>query len=204
MAGFATICFVLFLSDEFAEPVLPLAGDSISRRSNIFWFSSSSTNTQAVSMRRRESGASSWRPNSRACGVSTFAADLSNISQKSWSVYFLSYGLEFCLQRLSWMAISARIVRLNFDRSCRCCGCSWNKACIAFTCFEMSWPYMFLIKHAKAMEPCILVIWIYRACSAVVIALRFGTQDPGFEPSLFHKACYMPLHGCWMKLRLFL
>ncbi len=34
-----------------------------------------------------------------------------------------------------------------------------------------------------------------RACSAVVIALRCGTQDPGFEPGLFHKACYMPLHG---------
>jgi hypothetical protein len=29
-----------------------------------------------------------------------------------------------------------------------------------------------------------------RACSAVVIALRFGTQGPGFkfEPCLFHKA----------------
>ncbi len=24
---------------------------------------------------------------------------------------------------------------------------------------------------------------------------RFGTQGPGFEPGLFHKACYMPLHG---------
>ncbi len=35
-----------------------------------------------------------------------------------------------------------------------------------------------------------------RACSVVVIALRFGTQGPGFEPGLFHKACYMPLHGC--------
>ncbi len=35
-----------------------------------------------------------------------------------------------------------------------------------------------------------------RACSAVVIALRFGTQGPGFEPGLFHKAWYMPLHGC--------
>jgi hypothetical protein len=34
-----------------------------------------------------------------------------------------------------------------------------------------------------------------RACSVVVIALRFGTQGPGFEPGLFHKACYMPLHG---------
>ncbi len=33
----------------------------------------------------------------------------------------------------------------------------------------------------------------YRACSAVVIALRFGTQGPGFEPDLFRKACYMPL-----------
>ncbi len=32
--------------------------------------------------------------------------------------------------------------------------------------------------------------------SAVVIALRFGTQGPGFEPGLFHKACYMPIHGC--------
>ncbi len=41
------------------------------------------------------------------------------------------------------------------------------------------------------------------ACSAVVIALRFGTQGPGFKPGLFHKACYMPLHGCWMKLRVF-
>ncbi len=39
------------------------------------------------------------------------------------------------------------------------------------------------------------------ACSAVVIVLRFGTQGPGFEPGLFHKACYMPLHGFWMKLR---
>jgi hypothetical protein len=35
-----------------------------------------------------------------------------------------------------------------------------------------------------------------RACSAVVTALRFGTQGPGFEPGLFHKACCMPLHGC--------
>jgi hypothetical protein len=35
MAGFATICFTLFLSDAFAAPDLPLAGDSISRRSNI-------------------------------------------------------------------------------------------------------------------------------------------------------------------------
>ncbi len=42
-----------------------------------------------------------------------------------------------------------------------------------------------------------------RACSAVVIALRFGTQGPGFEPGLSHKACYMPLHGCWIKLRVF-
>ncbi len=36
----------------------------------------------------------------------------------------------------------------------------------------------------------------YRACSAVVISLRFGTQDPGFEPGLFHKACYIALYGC--------
>ncbi len=43
-----------------------------------------------------------------------------------------------------------------------------------------------------------------RACSAVVIALRFVTQGPGFEPGLFHKACGMPLHGWWMKLRVFL
>ncbi len=28
----------------------------------------------------------------------------------------------------------------------------------------------------------------YRACSAVVIALRFGTQGPVFEPGLFHKS----------------
>ncbi len=42
-----------------------------------------------------------------------------------------------------------------------------------------------------------------RACSAVVVALRFGTQGPGFKPGLFHKACYMPLHGCWMKLRVY-
>ncbi len=35
-----------------------------------------------------------------------------------------------------------------------------------------------------------------RACRAVVIALRFGSQGPGFEAGLFHKACYMPLHGC--------
>jgi hypothetical protein len=34
-----------------------------------------------------------------------------------------------------------------------------------------------------------------RACRAVVIALRFGTQGLGFEPNLLHKACYMPLHG---------
>ncbi len=27
-----------------------------------------------------------------------------------------------------------------------------------------------------------------RACSAVVIALRFGTQGPGFEPGLFYKS----------------
>ncbi len=43
---------------------------------------------------------------------------------------------------------------------------------------------------------------LYWACSAVVIALHFGTQGHGFEPGLFHKACYMPLHGCWMKLRI--
>ncbi len=36
----------------------------------------------------------------------------------------------------------------------------------------------------------------HRACSGVVIALRFGTQGPGFEPGLFHKTCYMSLHGC--------
>ncbi len=35
-----------------------------------------------------------------------------------------------------------------------------------------------------------------RACSAVVIVFRFGAQNPGFELGLFHKACYMPLHGC--------
>ena len=29
---------------------------------------------------------------------------------------------------------------------------------------------------------------MHRACSAVVIALCFGTQGPGFEPDLFHKA----------------
>jgi hypothetical protein len=40
-----------------------------------------------------------------------------------------------------------------------------------------------------------------RACSTVVIALCFGTQGPGFEPGLFHKAIYMPLHGCCMKRR---
>ncbi len=34
------------------------------------------------------------------------------------------------------------------------------------------------------------------ACSAVVIALHFGTQGSGFEPGLSHKAYYMPLHGC--------
>ncbi len=45
------------------------------------------------------------------------------------------------------------------------------------------------------------MISLYPACSAVVMALRFGTQGPGFEPWLFHKACYMPLHGCWTKLR---
>ena len=37
------------------------------------------------------------------------------------------------------------------------------------------------------------------ACSA----LRFGTQGPGFEPGLFHKACCKPLHSCLMKLRVF-
>ncbi len=42
-----------------------------------------------------------------------------------------------------------------------------------------------------------------RACSTVVIALRFGTQGPGFEPCFFLKACYMPHHGSWMKLRVF-
>jgi hypothetical protein len=42
-----------------------------------------------------------------------------------------------------------------------------------------------------------------QACSAAVIALRFGTQGPGFKPCLFHKACYMPLQGCSMKLRVF-
>ncbi len=31
------------------------------------------------------------------------------------------------------------------------------------------------------------------ACSVVVIALYLYTQGPGFEPGLFHKACYMPL-----------
>ncbi len=35
-----------------------------------------------------------------------------------------------------------------------------------------------------------------RACSSVVIALRFGTQGPGFEPCLFLKACDKPLRGC--------
>ncbi len=42
-----------------------------------------------------------------------------------------------------------------------------------------------------------------RACSAVFMALRFGTQGPRFEPGLFHKAFYMPLHGCWRKLKTF-
>jgi hypothetical protein len=41
-----------------------------------------------------------------------------------------------------------------------------------------------------------VLLLVYRACSSVVIALRFDTQGPGFEPGLFHKACYMPLHGC--------
>ncbi len=31
------------------------------------------------------------------------------------------------------------------------------------------------------------------ACSVVDIALHLYTQGPGFEPGLFHKACYMPL-----------
>ena len=31
------------------------------------------------------------------------------------------------------------------------------------------------------------------ACSIVVIELHLYTQGPGFEPGLFHKACYMPL-----------
>ncbi len=46
--------------------------------------------------------------------------------------------------------------------------------------------------HARARSTCTNT---HRACSAVVIALRFGTQGPGFEPGLSHKACYMPLHG---------
>ena len=35
-----------------------------------------------------------------------------------------------------------------------------------------------------------MYIYIYRACSAVVTALRAGTEGPGFEPGLFHEACY--------------
>jgi hypothetical protein len=48
----------------------------------------------------------------------------------------------------------------------------------------------------------VCVCEVDRACSAVVIALRSGTQGPGFEAGLFHKACYMLLHGR-MKLRVF-
>ncbi len=38
-------------------------------------------------------------------------------------------------------------------------------------------------------------VFPHRACSAVVIALLSGIQGCGFEPGLFHKACYMPLDG---------
>jgi hypothetical protein len=74
------VLHTLFLSVEFAALDLPLAVNSIARRSNIFWFQVSSNSTNTVSIRRRESGASSLRP--KACGVSTFANHLSNISQK--------------------------------------------------------------------------------------------------------------------------
>ncbi len=63
--------------------------------------------------------------------------------------------------------------------------------------------FHFLRKFQKGSDSCLRTGTNYRACSAVVIVLRFGTQGPGFEPGLFHKACYMPLHGCWMKLRFF-
>jgi hypothetical protein len=37
--------------------------------------------------------------------------------------------------------------------------------------------------------------WLYRACSPVVIALRFGTQGPGFEPDLPTKDAASPCEG---------
>jgi hypothetical protein len=48
----------------------------------------------------------------------------------------------------------------------------------------------------NSLQGQIRLLPLHWACSAVVIALRFGTQGPGFEPGLFHKACYMPLHDC--------
>ncbi len=53
------------------------------------------------------------------------------------------------------------------------------------------------------MQPRVVSTKDNQACSAVVIALRFGTQGPGFEPGLFHKACYMPLHGCFNEAKSF-
>jgi hypothetical protein len=47
---------------------------------------------------------------------------------------------------------------------------------------------------SKCMEISVCILFKYSghlACSSLVIALSFGTQGPGFEPGLFHKACYM-------------
>jgi hypothetical protein len=62
--------------------------------------------------------------------------------------------------------------------------------------FESDHPDMTIDEMVELYKSFYLVKPIDRACSAVVIALRFGTQGPGFEPGLFHKAWYMPLHGC--------
>ncbi len=67
----------------------------------------------------------------------------------------------------------------------------------AYVAYRMACILRIFCVHIQD-EKVILRVFIgfYLACSALVIALRFGTQAPGFEPGLFHKACYMPLHGC--------
>jgi hypothetical protein len=55
---------------------------------------------------------------------------------------------------------------------------------------------LFSIRFVLWLESLSITKTDHLECSTVDLALNFGTQGPGFESGFFHKACYIPLHGC--------
>ncbi len=72
--------------------------------------------------------------------------------------------------------------------------------CMSFMLFDLksstSRPYpqteanLMSMEHLMTSRYYTCNNWV---CSVVVIALHLYTEGPGFEPGIFHKACYMPL-----------